>query len=49
MEKSIKKSQNLDKHGVENGVSMATCDTIDANFFQNLVLQLILVKIGHIW
>ena len=33
------KSQNLSKHGVENGFAMATCDTLDAKFFQNLVLQ----------
>ena len=33
------KSQNLSKHGVENVVSMATCDTLDAKNFQNLVPQ----------
>ena len=32
------KSQNLSKHGVENGVAMATCYTLDAKF-QNVVLQ----------
>ena len=39
MEKSILKSQNLSKHGVENGNAMATCDTRDAKYFQNLILQ----------
>ena len=31
-EKSIKKSQHLTKHGVENRVAMATNDIIDKNF-----------------
>ena len=46
MEKNTKKSQNLSKHGVKNGVTMATCDTVDANFLQSLVPQLILVKVA---
>ena len=33
MEKNILKSQNLIKQGVENGVAMATCDTLDAKIF----------------
>ena len=36
MKKNIK-SHNLSKHGVENGVAVATYDTLDARFFQNLV------------
>ena len=40
------KSQNLSKHGVENAVAMATCDTLDAKVFQNLVLQYTLVKVA---
>ena len=28
----------------KNGVAMATCDTVDAKCFQNLVLQYILVR-----
>ena len=46
MEKNTKKSQNLSKHGVEYAVAMAICDTFDANFFQNLVLQQIPVKVA---
>ena len=42
MEKNIKKV----KHGVENVVAMATCDTHDANFFQNLVPQKVIVKVA---
>ena len=29
MKKKYLKSQNLSKHGVENVVDMATCDTLD--------------------
>ena len=36
---------NLTKHGVENVIAMATCDTLDAKFFQNLVPQKILIKV----
>ena len=46
MEKNILKSQNLSKHGVKNAVAMATCDTLDAKLFQNLVLHWILVKVA---
>ena len=51
MEKNIKKSQNLSKHGVENVVTIATCDTVDAKFFQNLVHHgpINFSKSGHIW
>ena len=38
-EEKYLKSQNLSKHGVENGVAMAMSDTLDAKFFQCLVLQ----------
>ena len=39
MEKNIKKTQNLSKHGVESAVAMATRDALDAKFFQNHVPQ----------
>ena len=45
MEKNIK-SKSLSKHGVKNGVAMVTCDTLDAKFFRNLVLQNILEKVA---
>ena len=38
MAKKIKKRQNMTKHGVKNGVAMATSDTLDAKFLHNLVL-----------
>ena len=39
MEKKYQISQVLSNYGVENVVAMATCDTLDAIFFQNLVPQ----------
>ena len=34
----FQKSQTLSKHGIKNGVAMATTHTFDAKFFHNLVL-----------
>ena len=39
-------NNQITEHGVENRVTMATCDTVDAKFFQDLVLQYIFVKVA---
>ena len=45
MQKIISKVK-MRNHGVENRAAMATNDTLYALFFQNLVLQYILVKVA---
>ena len=49
MEKNTKKVKILSKHGVENGVTMETCDTIDAIFFSESCSLINFSKSSHIW
>ena len=46
--KKVSKMQNLNKHGIENRVTMATSYTLDKIFFRNLVLHPHFSKSGKV-